>query len=74
MCISIYLLSDLHLLYTSLLGIGDAQRDYTFVTYRSELPFPFRCRQDSTEPHFAPCGKSNAFGDVKQKTEDGSYF
>ena len=39
----------------------------------SELPFPFRCRQERTEPHFTPCGKSNAFGDVNQKTEGGGH-
>lgn len=73
-CVSVYLLSIcLHPLYTSLLSTGDAQRDSTFITYMSELPFPFRCRQDRTEPHFTPCGKSNAFGDVNQKTEGGGH-
>lgn len=32
--------------------------DYRFITYMSELPFPFRHRQDRIEPHFATCGKS----------------
>lgn len=69
-----YLLSDLYLLYTSQLGNGDAQRDYAFITYMSELLFPFRCGQDWTEPHFAICGKSNAFGDDKHETEAGGYI
>lgn len=49
----IYWVSGLYLLYTSLLGTGDTQRDYIFIIYTSELSFSFRCRQDWTEPHFA---------------------
>lgn len=45
-CVGMYLLSDLYLLYTSQLGNGDAQRDYAFITYMSELLFPFRCGRD----------------------------
>lgn len=49
----IYWVSGLYLLYTSLLGTGDTQRDYIFIIYMSELPFSFRCRQDWTKLHFA---------------------
>lgn len=41
-CWYMYWDSDLHALYTSLLGTEDAQRDYLFITCMSELPFLFR--------------------------------